>query len=220
MKKEKAYLAWGGGISSAVTLYEIKSPEYRLTGIFSSVTAEDDLLLGHRIPRALIESQALALDEKIKFITVANQKTPFQSQEEETAMAEWGAGVVKRIAVGTSHVGTSHQGAVAACQSGEMRAIFPLWNWPSKEVSRVFLMLGFQALVIGIDSKRIPASFLGRVYDKSFVDSLPAGVDPIGDNGEFQTFVANGPFFQSKVDFKKMNRVQDGDWAYIPLLPS
>lgn len=220
MKKEKAYLAWGGGISSAVMLYEIKSPEYKLSGLFSSLSKKDDFLLGHRIPRALVEAQAAAVEEKLKIISVSDASLPFQSTDEEQAMQEWGLGPIKRIAVGTSHTGMSHKGAVSICQGGEMRALFPLWNWPSKEVARVFLMLGFQAIVSGVDSKKIPPSFLGRSYDKAFVDSLPAGVDPIGDNGEFQTFVFSGPFFQNPVAYKKMEKSQDGDWAYIPLLPA
>jgi diphthamide synthase (EF-2-diphthine--ammonia ligase) len=41
--------------------------------------------------------------------------------------------------------------------------------------------------------------FCGRRYDALFLKDLPVGVDACGENGEFHTFVFNGPMFRQPV---------------------
>jgi diphthamide synthase (EF-2-diphthine--ammonia ligase) len=50
-----------------------------------------------------------------------------------------------------------------------------------------------------VDPKKLPPSFVGRVYDHKFVDDLPKAVDPCGENGEFHTCVLAGPMLREPV---------------------
>ena len=42
----------------------------------------------------------------------------------------------------------------------------------------------------------------GRIIDKDFLKDLPENVDACGENGEFHTFVFDGPIFKKPVDIK------------------
>jgi diphthamide synthase (EF-2-diphthine--ammonia ligase) len=81
----------------------------------------------------------------------------------------------------------------------ELSAIFPLWGRDTRELAAEFTGLGFRASVVCVDSTALDRSFAGREYDASFVADLPAGVDPCGENGEFHTFVYDGPLFAKPV---------------------
>ena len=40
-----------------------------------------------------------------------------------------------------------------------------------------------------------------HTIDRRFVDELPSGVDPCGENGEYHTFCYDGPIFSRPVSF-------------------
>jgi len=54
-------------------------------------------------------------------------------------------------------------------------------------------------------------SFVGKNIDADFVASLPADVDPCGENGEFHSFAFAGPISKEPVRF------QVGEKVYRPL---
>jgi uncharacterized protein (TIGR00290 family) len=100
-----------------------------------------------------------------------------------------------------------------------MEALFPIWKRDTRELARDFLRLGFQAIAVCVDPRVLDPSFAGRVLDESFFADLPAGVDPCGENGEFHTFVFDGPIFRTPVCFAAGEKVlRDGFW-FCDLLP-
>ena len=92
--------------------------------------------------------------------------------------------------------------------------IFPLWKVDTAKLSRIFIALGFKAIIVSVDSKFLDASFAGRQFDEQFLSDLPAGVDPCGENGEFHSFVFDGPIFQNKISFKKGEVILRGNRFY------
>ena len=82
-----------------------------------------------------------------------------------------------------------------------VKCVFPLWKRDTKELIYEFISLGFKAIVICINANLLDKSFAGRIIDKSFVNDLPEGVDPCGENGEFHTFCFDGPVFSKPIEF-------------------
>ena len=54
-----------------------------------------------------------------------------------------------------------------------------------------------------MNEKFLDKSFCGRIIDKDFLNDLPENVDACGENGEFHTFVFDGPLFRYPVNFTK-----------------
>ena len=50
-------------------------------------------------------------------------------------------------------------------------------------------------MITCVDSHALDGRFVGRSYDREFLSDLPADVDPCGENGEFHSFVHDGPIF-------------------------
>ncbi len=81
------------------------------------------------------------------------------------------------------------------------KAIFPLWKRNTAELMHEFIDLGFKTIVVCTKAEVLDENFVGRVIDKDFLKDIPAHVDPCGENGEFHTFVYDGPIFQKPVEF-------------------
>ena len=97
-----------------------------------------------------------------------------------------------------------------------MKAIFPLWKIKdTKELAREFIDLGFRAIITMVDSNFLDKSYVGNMFDKEFIESLPLDVDPCGENGEFHTFVYDGPIFFNPIEFQKGEIVLRDDRFYF-----
>ncbi len=101
-----------------------------------------------------------------------------------------------------------------------MQALFPLWKRDTAELAHTFVDLGFKATVTCVDSEYLDRGFAGRDYDESFLADLPPAVDPCGENGEFHSFVYDGPVFREGVRFGRGEVViRDNRFYFCDLVP-
>ena len=102
----------------------------------------------------------------------------------------------------------------------DMKGIFPIWKKDTTELARVFIELGFKAVITCVDTDALDKRFVGRVFDERFLSELPDNVDPCGENGEFHSFVYDGPIFRELIRFKKGEKVlRDSRFFYCDLMP-
>ena len=83
------------------------------------------------------------------------------------------------------------------CTSVGVEVVLPLWQGNRRALAEEVLQLGFKAKVVCVAQKWLGKSFCGRDFNRAFIEELPAGVDPCGEDGEFHTFVFDGPGFAS-----------------------
>jgi uncharacterized protein (TIGR00290 family) len=101
----------------------------------------------------------------------------------------------------------------------EMQALFPIWKRDTRDLIREFHVARFRSVAVCIDSKVLDPSFAGRELDESFFADLPPAVDPCGENGEFHTFVFDGPIFSRPINFTLGEAVQRDSFIFRDLLP-
>jgi diphthamide synthase (EF-2-diphthine--ammonia ligase) len=100
-----------------------------------------------------------------------------------------------------------------------MKALFPLWQRDTTELVQSFVALGFKAYLSCVDGEKLGEQFAGRPLDQRFLDDLPAGVDPCGENGEYHSFVYDGPLFREAVPVKVGTVVLRDSRYFADLLP-
>ncbi len=100
-----------------------------------------------------------------------------------------------------------------------MQAIFPIWKRDTRELAREFVSMGFRAITVCVDPRVLDASFAGRELNASFFADLPSRVDPCGENGEFHTFVFDGPIFKTPVACRTGETVVRDGFCFCDLLP-
>ena len=73
-------------------------------------------------------------------------------------------------------------------------------------------------MVVCIDPKVLDPSFAGRSFNEAFLADLPTGVDPCGENGEFHTFVWDGPIFHHAIPIATGTVVERDNFVYCDLV--
>jgi uncharacterized protein (TIGR00290 family) len=89
--------------------------------------------------------------------------------------------------------------------------VFPIWKADSRELIREFIALGFGSIICCVNDAYLDETSLGRKIDADFIQSLPPGVDPCGENGEFHSFAFAGPIFKQPL------RIIVGEKVYRPI---
>lgn len=214
-------MSWSGGKDSCLALYEVQqSHEYQVAALLTTITEDYDRISMHGVRRELLEKQVTALDLSLQRISITKGAT---NEEYERKFIDACAGYIDQgidsIVFGDLFLEDIKRYRDEFLARHDLHGIYPVWQRNTTEFINRFIELGFKAIVTCVDGKVLGPEFAGRIIDESFVSSLPATVDPCGENGEFHTFVFDGPNFKQPIPFRKGDIVQrDGFW-FCDLLP-
>jgi uncharacterized protein (TIGR00290 family) len=200
----KTYLNWSSGKDAAMSLYKIQnSSEYTVEKLVTTINSEVDRVSMHGLRTELLTQQADSLGIPLKLIKLHGT----------VSMAEYNSvtskAVNKLVSKGYTHsifgdisLEDLRQYREEQLIPLEITPVFPLWKMDTKELILEFIEKGFKAITVCVNSKVLDESFCGREIDLEFIESLPSNVDPCGENGEFHTFVFDGPNFKKPVKFE------------------
>jgi len=99
-----------------------------------------------------------------------------------------------------------------------LEPIFPVWNLPTGALADEMVRSGLRAKVTCVDPRKLAPDFAGRDFDERFLADLPAGVDPCGENGEFHTFVYEGPMFRQPVPVEVGEIIERDGFVFADLI--
>jgi uncharacterized protein (TIGR00290 family) len=133
------------------------------------------------------------------------------------ALIEQKAAGVRRVAFGDIFLQDLREYRERNLAQVEMTAMFPLWKRDTRELAQDFRELRFRAVAVCIDSKKLGREFAGRELDESFFRDLPSEVDPCGENGEFHTFVYDGPIFSNAITVERGEVVERDGFYFCDL---
>jgi len=218
---EKVLVGWSGGKDSAIALYEIqRSQKYEIVSLLTTITADYDRVSMHGVPRILVEKQAdsvgLPLEEVLIPKSCSDEEYGAKMRKTLTKFKEEGVSSVVFGDVFLEDIKKYREENLAKIG---MKGIFPIWGRDTAELVGSFLSLGFQAITTCVDSKLLDKRFIGRVIDKRFLDLLPHDVDPGGENGEFHSFVFDGPIFKKRISCAPGEVVLRDGFYFCDLLP-
>jgi uncharacterized protein (TIGR00290 family) len=219
---EAVLFSWSGGKDSAMALHVLRSAgTHRVTALLTTVTEEFDRISMHGVRRVLLKQQAESIGLPLHAVLIPPQSVnAIYELRMKEALEEHFAVGVRRVAFGDIFLEDLRMYREQNLAQIGMQALFPIWKRDSRELARDFLRLGFQAITVCVDPRILDSSFVGRILDGSFFADLPPGVDPCGENGEFHTFVFDGPVFQTPVRFTPGERVLRDGFYFCDLLPA
>ncbi|MDI3270325.1 MAG: adenine nucleotide alpha hydrolase [Bacillota bacterium] len=214
-------LSWSGGKDSALALAEARRQGLRIEGLLTTVTLPQRRVTMHGVREELLWAQAWSLGLPLYAVYMP------QGADNETYQRLMGQKVQELKSLGLrGHIfGDTLLEDVRAYRekllgSVGCQAYFPLWKKESRELQEEFYRNGWQAKVAVVDTRRLDPSWLGREVDEAFFRDLPAHVDPLGENGEYHTFVWDGPLFSYPIDVYVGEEVEKGFLTYLDLLPA
>lgn len=201
--KEKAVLNWSGGKDSALCLYRLMQAQtYDILCLLTCIGEPYRRVSMHGVRVGLMRTQAGNIGLPLLEVSVPDM--PGMAVYENAMRTAW-SGLKERGAAvsvfGDIFLEDLRRYREDQLARWQVKSAFPLWNGPTDALVRELIDLGFKAVTTCVNGKYLDKSFAGRILDRDFLKDLPAGVDPCGENGEFHTFVFDGPLFKSPVPF-------------------
>jgi uncharacterized protein (TIGR00290 family) len=233
-KPEPILFCWSGGKDSAMALHALlQQKHFRVVALLTTVTegrvpgfvlanpgSTDDRIAMHGVRRELLVHQAESIGLPLHEVRIPPQcvNSIYEARMEEALRLFYNQGV-RKVAFGDIFLEDLRTYREKNLERIGMTALFPIWKRDTRELIQFFHQQRFRAVAACIDSKILDASFAGRELDESFFRDLPPSSDPCGENGEFHTFVFDGPIFQSPIPIRTGEIVNRDGFVFCDLLP-
>lgn len=219
---EDVIVAWSGGKDSARALFELsKDPTKRIKGIFTTVNEDYDRVCMHGVRYSLLEAQADAMRLPLATIKLQGKVS---NEDYELKMKDFLLNEIKHgvyyVAFGDIFLEDLKKYREENLAKIDMKGLFPIWKRDSAELAKEFISSGFKAILTCVDTKVLDGTFSGREYDHCLLSELPGNIDPCGENGEFHTFVYDGPIFSKRIRFIPGQKVlREERFMFCDLIP-
>jgi uncharacterized protein (TIGR00290 family) len=219
---ERILFTWSGGKDSALALYELEMIQgYEIAALLTTITRDYDRISMHGVRVPLLKKQAESLRIPLEeiFISKNSSNEEYEARISEKLMYYHNQGI-DSVIYGDIFLEDVRKYRESNLEKIGMKGIFPLWRRDTAELAHTFIELGFKAVITCIDSDVLDKRFAGRVFDEQFLSELPDNVDPCGENGEFHSFVYDGPVFRERIPYRKGRIVlRDKRFYYCDLMP-
>jgi uncharacterized protein (TIGR00290 family) len=202
--KKQAILNWSSGKDSAYTLYKIsKDSSINIKYLFTTMNEELDRISMHGVRKSLLIKQVKALGIELKVLNLP----PEPSLAEYDLLMKQSFDRLKSEGIVYSVFGDIFLEDLRKYREKKLseigiKGLFPIWKIDSVKLIKDFIKLGFKAKIVSANAKYFDESFCGSDIDEDFLSRLPEGVDPCGENGEYHSFVYDGPIFNKPIEFE------------------
>jgi uncharacterized protein (TIGR00290 family) len=219
---KRVLLSWSSGKDSAWALHLLKQqPEIQVVALVTTFNSEANRVAMHAVRKALVETQAERTG-----LPLWPVELPFPCSNAEyedrmgTVCQRAVAEGIDAVAFGDLFLQDIRDYRVRQLEGTGLEPLFPVWKIPTGELGREMIAAGVKAKVTCVDPSKLAKSFAGRDYDQSFLEALPPGIDPCGENGEFHTFVYESPVFSRPIAVRPGEVVERDGFVFADVLPA
>jgi uncharacterized protein (TIGR00290 family) len=218
---KKVLLSWSSGKDSVWALHLLRQqPDIEVVALLTSFNSAADRVAMHAVRRALVEAQAARTGIPQWSVDLP---WPCSNAEYEERMR----GVCQRaftegisaVAFGDLFLQDIRDYRERQLLGTGLESLFPVWEIPTAKLARDMIAVGVKAKITCVDPAQVDRSFAGRDFDQALLDSLPPGVDPCGENGEFHTFVYDAPVFSRPIEVRMGEIVERDGFVFADVLP-
>jgi uncharacterized protein (TIGR00290 family) len=216
---KRVALSWSSGKDSAWSLHLLRQdPTIEVVSLITTLNQEFDRVAMHAVRRALLEQQADAAGLPLWTVPLP---WPCSDEQYESRMRDLcsravGEGV-EAIAFGDLFLADIRAYREKQLQGTGLEPLFPVWHIPTPQLAGSMIAAGLRAKITCIDPKALPREFAGRDFDSGFLADLPEQVDPCGENGEFHSFVYDGPMFAQPIPVQAGEIVERDGFIFADL---
>ena len=216
----KTLLSWSSGKDSAWALHLLRQQQgIEVCGLVTTFNTSANRVAMHAVRRSLVEAQAESVGLALWQVELP---WPCSNAEYEERMA---AVCRRAVAEGITAVafGDLFLEEIRAYREKQLAGtglepLFPVWGIPTAALGREMIRAGQKALITCVDPSKLDESYAGRSYDDGLLDGLPASVDPCGENGEFHTFVHDGPVFSRGLEVRSGEIVKRDGFVFADVV--
>jgi len=218
--KPRLWLSWSSGKDSAWALHALRRQDaYEICGLLTTINATAERVAMHAVRETLLEKQAEAAGLPLIKVPIPY---PCPNEAYEAAMTRaMDRAKDEKVAVmafGDLFLEDVRRYRIEKLAPTGIDPVFPIWGIPTDRLAREMVTAGLRAHITCVDPKQLDPKFAGRVFDDGFLDDLPDGVDPCGENGEFHSFAFAGPMFKAPIKVVPGETVERDGFLFSDLM--
>jgi uncharacterized protein (TIGR00290 family) len=220
MNMKKVALSWSSGKDSAWTLHLLRQrPDIEVVALITTFNKEADRVAMHAVRRELVEAQSESAGVPLWPVELPWPCSNPEYEERMRAVCERAiAEGITAVAFGDLFLQEIRDYRMRQLQGSGLEPLFPVWHIPTERLSREMIAAGLKARITCVDSAKLAKIFAGREYDLELLQSLPPGIDPCGENGEFHTFVYDAPVFARPIGVRLGTVIERDGFVFADLL--
>ncbi len=203
-KKEDIVMSWSGGKDSSYALYQIlKGNKYNVRYLLTNIFKPNKRVSMHGVPEALIEKQANHIGIPLIKLYIEEKTHDEYDQKMRNLLNTLKEEGIHKVAFGDIFLEDLKIYRENKLAEVSMEALFPLWKKDTTVLAKEFIQHGFKTHVCSIDTSKLTEDLIALDFSNAFIEQLPEGVDPCGENGEFHSFCYDGPIYNEPVSFER-----------------
>lgn len=191
----RVLVSWSGGKDCCFALFKAMEAGLEPVCLFTSIPGNDSYTYGHGLSREILIKQAEAMDIPIDIAIVETQD--YRQFFLNALLRHKVENNISGMVFGDLYLMEHRTWLEDVCKEAGIKPLFPLWMKPEDAYPALleFIGLGFESIVVKIRREILGEEWLGRKIDLDFANAAKGFICPMGENGEFHTFVVNGPLF-------------------------
>lgn len=212
----KFIMSYSCGKDSTLALYRMIKAGHIPAALLITVNKIDNISWFHGISKDLMNEVSKSLN--IPLILVETEGNNYENMFAEALIRAKKELDITSCVFGDIDLEAHRKWCTDRCNEAEIEANFPLWNEKREDLVHEFIDLGFKAIIKKVNNKYMGDEFLGKVLTKEVVkDIKETGSDPCGENGEYHTFVYDGPIFTYSIKFENLNILKSNNSSFLDI---
>lgn len=215
----KTFVSWSGGKDSVLACYKVmKSDKIEVAYLFNILSENGTHSRSHHLSAEVLKSQAATME-----IPLVQMKATWQHYEEEfkKALLKFKKEGIQAGVFGDIDVQEHRDWVERVCSETGLKPLLPLWHRTRESLIEEFISAGFKAVVVAVNIEFLGNEWLGRKIDDEFIKDIKRlpDVDLCGENGEYHTFVYDGPIFKVPVAFAVGKKIETQTHCFLEVIP-
>ncbi|KQL50731.1 hypothetical protein AN964_24205 [Heyndrickxia shackletonii] len=219
--KEKIVVSFSGGKDCALAMNRlIKEGKWEIDSLLTTVTDDYNRTSMHGVREEFLEKQADSLGVKLRKVRIPSHcSNEIYQQKMKEAVAQIKEAGIHYIMFGDIYLKDVKEYREKMLEGTGLTPIFPIWGEKPNDLIREYLAEGFRTRLTCVDSEQLDPAFVGHEIDPQFIEDYPSNADICGENGEYHTFVFDGPIFSFPIKHTLgESRIADKRFYYVDII--
>jgi len=211
----KFVASYSGGKESALAIYRAIRQGHEPIALITTYTIDADRSHFHGLSEDVLESVSESLDIPLWLVKTSGEEYLQNFEKALQRAKEQGA---ECCVFGDIDIEGHLEWCSERCENVGIEALFPLRGESRKDVVYDLIDSGFITNISVINTDHVSEDFLGKQLTKDVAEAIAGqGADICGENGEYHTFVTDGPIFKHPVSFLFGEKIIRDNYAMLPV---
>ena len=198
MNTKKFVLSYSGGKDCILAMYRKIKEGWTPVALLTTIKKSSPESWTHGLTFDSLEEVSKSLDLPIIYVECEASEYEDRFEDKLRIAKDMGA---ETVVYGDIDIERHRKWGVDRAKNSGVNYEFPLWQEDREKLVHEFIDSGFKALIKKVNLNYMSSDFLGKTLTKDLIEEIKAtGSDACGENGEYHTFVYDGPIFKNRID--------------------